>query len=884
MRKSLRVIGSLVGVLVCSATLSSASCVGDVDGDGRITVDDVSAAIPVLFRDQETSSAQAIRTDGNGDGVASVADLIQLLQLQPRVCPSPTPSRPPTTVPTATPTRTPTVNGTATRSPTATVPLPTATITNTPTVTRTPTITRTPTVTPTATATATPTQVCVVQSAQFGVTNGTLSGADCQRDFSASLRYTDVYTIAGTPGQSISVGLMATDPTPTIAPFIEVLDANEQFDSVAGAPPIQFVVTTTQPYTIMVTTDPATVPQLGAYQLTLTSVPCPTPVALTFNRTINASLSGSECPDPAVPAVGGNTSPVDIYTFTVPAVPMTVGIVMRQQSVDDDLFVSFSLAGPDGTELVPQFYDFDCAPFADLSCAQVRFLALQAGTYTITAGGGTGAYSLQLSAPNCATTPLANIPTDHALTCPGQQGAGCAGTLSSSSACAAPLPIPGISATTPVDPSSPADLYSFTANVGDVISVSMSSDGDAHLYLLGPAPTNALVAQDDDSGEGAGDAQLAATLPQAGTYTIVAANNNALQPDDAPLNYVLLVQKCPVRAALNPNIGLALTDAFSPADCQGFGGFPFHTYGFSGKKGQFVTATMTSTDVDAFVRIFGPDGSVVENDDDLLGPPTSDARASRILPVAGFYVVEVSTSPFAGTIDLTPPLPGFTVQAQTCPTTAVTPGAISGAFDDADCALADGTKFDVFTYTPGTTPLAASIVPPSSGCVLALSAEGPQLPSTVCSTDMLDLPIVSAGAYGILLAANSADTRGPYNLQLASCPLTPLGFGAVANGTLTAADCQAANGAPADWFLLRAGANLLRFNGGFGGQVDATFPLGGVLTDTAGAAAFTQSFAEPSDTMYPLGTDLAALLRIAGQAPQDQGSYAVRVNAASFRQ
>jgi hypothetical protein len=478
--------------------------------------------------------------------------------------------------------------------------------------------------------------------------------------------------------------------------------------------------------------------------------------------------------------------------------------------------------------------------------------------------------------------------------CDTNSGPGCVlGSLSSTTGCAAPLPIPGISDDEPGDANAPADRYSFTAAAGDVISVSMISDDDAHLYLLGPSPGNPLVVQDDDS-LGGGDAQLAATLVQPGTYTIIAANNYGLYPDDDPVGYMLLVQKCPVRTALAPSSsGVTLNDSFSDADCVGFGGFPYATYSFTGTARDVVSVGMSSEDVDAFARLFGPDGSVVEDDDDpIANGYTTDALVNRILPADGTYFIEVSTST-AG-FDTTPFFspPAFTIHARTCPAIPASPGTNSAAFADADCKATDGTPFDVFAFTPAAAPGVASVVPPGSGCLVALLAEGAQTPDGGCNSGALDFPTLSSsGAYGFIVAANDPDLREPYTVQLAECPLSLLTFGDVRNGSLAPGDCHAADGTPADWFLVQGGADLVRFNGGVWGTLTTGFAAANVLTDMSGPFPIVGgSFTDDPTEMYSFGTGysfathLAALLRVAGASPADQGAYSLRINPASLRQ
>jgi dockerin type I repeat protein len=838
-------------------------CRGDVDDNGVVMAADVDTLIATLFGD----AASSLRADANGDGVVDATDLTKTIQLIGSVCAGPT----------RTSTKTPTIG---------------------------PSSTPTPTQTPRATAT--PTQVCTVQTAHFGSTSGALTASDCTRSFQGIARHTDVYSIAGTPGTAIKVEVTGTGPGTPISPEVVVIDADGEFARFEGVPPVTFTVVTSQPYELWVGSTPQSAVELGNYTLTLTALPCPTPIALVLPSfglpTVQeGTLDGTECPDPVMP---GARSLADVYTFTVPSVPTNISIIMRQVLATDSIDPVFSVLGPDGVEVVTGDEDDDLAPGGFGADAQTRFLALTAGTYTILASGnsGTGQYRLFLDTPPCAPKALPTIPPDHPLQCVNPTpGVGCTGTLYGNTSpfvppattCGAPLPIPGISDDTP-EPSSAADLYSFTAQPGDVISVQMESDDDAHLYLIGPASAgNPLVAQDDDSGalSATMDAQLAATLAVGGTYTLIAANNNFLQPPEPPddpegdvVNYTLFIQKCPVGGRLTAG-GLPITGEFSTLDCLGFGDIPFKSYVLNGQAGQFVTVQMTSTDTDAFVRLLGPDGSIVDNDNDLFDPGTSDARINRILPVAGTYFVETSVSPTVGVVDLTA-VPGFTVQAASCPTNPVVPGTIAGSFDNTDCELAPGRKFDVYTFdaAAGPVPRIASLAPPSSGCLVSLLAEGPQTPAGGCTTGPTDMPVLGNGVYGFMLAAKDETTRGAYTAVLRSCEASTLGYGGTQAGALTNSSCLAASGLSASWSILRAPADLVQFNGGFSGAVQSSFPLGGALTDLVGEIPLGPFFADDATALFASHGDLVLVLRITGTSAANRGTYTLSVDPATFRQ
>jgi hypothetical protein len=796
--------------------------------------------------------------------------------------------------------------------------------------------------------------------------NDALTSGSCKRYLADQeiLVPVNLYSVSGTPGTAIKIDVSA--PADSIAPYVLLSDADGQFGDQESGPPIEmptatptagatqevfieFYVTTSKPYEFLVTSSSATVE--GSYTLTVSSRPCPTPVPLALPASKAANLDGTECPDPEYPSTGDYPNPADIYSFTVTQVPTNVSITMQQISATDTLYATLSMRSPNlvtggswynGLELVSYDITTDCSSDT-LTCAQIQFLALQAGTYTIVASGegGTGKYTLFLSkAPNgsCSAKALTNIPANAPLQCnPGHAGSCacsqqtdanpgaslyCGGILTSNTSCAAPLQIPGISDGEPSDVASPADLYTFSANAGDVISVLMNSDDDAHLYLLGPAPgvtpapgatpPNVLIAQDDDSGTeddihdpnaGYGDSELAATLVQSGTYTIVAANNEQVDPDFGPVNYTLYIQKCPANTFSGQ-----VSDTFSGSECVGYGGIPFRSYSYAtGQAGQFLSANMTSDTVDAFVRILGPNGSQVANDTDPFATDitSTDARASRILQQNGIYYVEVSTNLDAGEVDpTTSPPPGFTLTTTTCPTKPAA-SVMNGTFGSSSCVLSTGQLFDVYSFTPPSIPSVASVSPPSNGCVLNLMAEGPQTPDDGCNSATSDMPLMSAGAYyGFIIAANDPGVTGAYTARFSQgCALGSASFGDVVTGTLSGGGCTSADGVPAQWYLVHGPADVVQLNAPMLGTVAADFAFIGALTDISGTSTFTTDIIEdftedlsppmpypffqfplPPSTAPPppFGGDIGFLVRIAGATPSDVGSYTLEIDPAFY--
>jgi hypothetical protein len=294
---------------------------------------------------------------------------------------------------------------------------------------------------------------------------------------------------------------------------------------------------------------------------------------------------------------------------------------------------------------------------------------------------------------------------------------------------------------------------------------------------------------------------------------------------------------------------------------------------------------MASATVDSFIRLFGPDGSRVENDNDLFEPQSSDARVNRVLPIDGTYVVEVSAAPDGSGVNpaATPP-PAFTVRARTCQTTAAAPGVVNGTWQDADCDLTGGRKVDVYTLAAGATPEAVTLSPPSNGCVVALLATGVQAPLDGCSGAAIDVPVLANAVQGFMVAGEETATRGAYALGFSRCAATAIGYGEVHNGALDGTDCADADGVRADWFVIQAPASLVQFNFGLTGHLGASFPLAAVLTDQAGAAAVASVFTEDASVMFSFGSNVAAVLRVTGATASDQGTYSLTFDPASRRQ
>ena len=852
-------------------------CLGDLDGDSVVTLYDLELLHQLLF-DNELALLLAAVADVNRDGVLTTADVAALAARVGRSCAGATPTPRASYTPTPTPSR-----AVPTGSPA------------TPTRTATATVTFTPTRTFTFTPTPTPTAVCTVRALTPGaVVDGALSSSDCPRLLAGTQRLVDVYEVTAPAGSALKVELSNLG-TGFTAPWVAVIDRNGQFGFGHGRPPLQWAVSGEQPYLVYVTSDPGQPQQFGNYRLTVTTRPCPTPRTINLASGFSLSnlrLSASDCPDPSILGTDGTFEPVHAYSLQVTTVPTQVDIVMRQLIEDDPLDPTFVLLGPDGVEVVPSDQVDDAAGGPLGVDAGARFLAVRPGTYTLLVGGGQGRYSLIVTSPRCPATTLPALPADRPLVCSGQAGPGCQGTLYGSRAsgtCGAPLP--AFSDEEAPAANAGANLYTLTANPGDFLSVGVEVDGDdAYAMVLGPSTLgNPIVAYDSSILSGFSTTQLGATLVRAGTYTLVLGNTTALSPPDPTvgdpgdvLAYRFYAQKCGVSGVLQPGATQGLQSAFRVTDCLGPGLTPHRNYVVPGQAGQFVMVEMQSDgSFDPALRLWAPDGSVTENDDDPFGNNLT-ARVARVLPEDANYFVEAYASPQDGEFD--PSLSAaFRLQVRSCGTRPISPGILTGVLDAQDCAFSSGQRYEVWTFDGGQTGV-ASFSASDGVCLQALLPSGQAIPAFGCATGLLEVPVVEAGVYAMIVASVLGEPPGGYAVSYRRCNIAAsASYAQRLSGSLTATSCQAGDGVRADWYWLSAGENLLRFNQGIGGAVESGFRVITGVTDLNGTTERDRIFfADPETMLRASGGRRGALLRV--RSVGASGGYVVQVDAASRRE
>ena len=183
------------------------------------------------------------------------------------------------------------------------------------------------------------------------------------------------------------------------------------------------------------------------------------------------------------------------------------------------------------------------------------------------------------------------------------------------------------------------DLYAFQGKAGQQVQIDMTSRQiDSYLILI--APNGRELAQDDDSGGGA-NARIVATLPDSGTYLLMA---NSYQAGQAG-TYNLRTQATVNRAGNPTSQGsfilrqegiLGSGSSVLPND-----GSLYREYRFEGRAGQTVTLNLTSPDFDTYLVLVGPDGQLVNENDDV-SQTDANSRVTATLPSTGVYRVIVN--------------------------------------------------------------------------------------------------------------------------------------------------------------------------------------------------------------------------------------------------
>jgi hypothetical protein len=303
------------------------------------------------------------------------------------------------------------------------------------------------------------------------------------------------------------------------------------------------------------------------------------------------------------------------------------------------------------------------------------------------------------------------------------------------------------------------DRYTFTGFAGQRVAIAMlSAEFDPGVVLY--APNGSVLALNDDSSDGTvarvpvGSGYI--ILPVTGTYTIDATT---IYFDETGNYQLAVVAQNPGECTETPIRGGDLfIGALSFGSCSFPDGQRVDVYSFFAAANQQVAIYMASDDIDSFLLLQSPSGSVVSDDDGGLAvdsriPPDS---GTLILPETGIYRIYATSfgpSDF-GTYELEMELGGPTVVTNTNDSG---PGSLRQAILNANSM----PGLNTITFSIGSGLKTINLASPLPPVADVATIDGTTQPG-YAGTPIIELNGAGAGvrAAGIKLTAGGSRVRG----------------------------------------------------------------------------------------------------------------------------
>ncbi|MEM7414355.1 MAG: caspase family protein [Gemmatimonadota bacterium] len=191
-----------------------------------------------------------------------------------------------------------------------------------------------------------------------------------------------------------------------------------------------------------------------------------------------------------------------------------------------------------------------------------------------------------------------------------------------------------------------ADAYTFEGRPGEQVTVELeSSDFDTYLMVLGP---NEFREENDDAGS-TSVSRVEAELTELGTYRVIVTTYEPGEVGDYSVSIetgVSAVASTGQRDVETLDFGRTANGQLQAGDGELEGGEYRDIWVFNGTAGQIVTVEMASQGFDSYVGLAGPDGEMLDENDDADGR-TDLSRVSVQLRESGRYRV-MATSYAAG--------------------------------------------------------------------------------------------------------------------------------------------------------------------------------------------------------------------------------------------
>jgi hypothetical protein len=172
------------------------------------------------------------------------------------------------------------------------------------------------------------------------------------------------------------------------------------------------------------------------------------------------------------------------------------------------------------------------------------------------------------------------------------------------------------------------NAYIFEGRSGQEVVIAMqSSEFNPYLILL--TPNGTPLAQDGNSG--VPSSRLAVTLPDSGTYIILANSYAPGETGDYRLELAAATSAARSSSPLLEAEGLLGQNSRTLQD-----GSLYEEHTFYGTAGQTVTISLESEDFDTYLILLGPNDQVIGENDDASSD-TLNSELTITLPVTGTY-------------------------------------------------------------------------------------------------------------------------------------------------------------------------------------------------------------------------------------------------------
>ncbi len=247
------------------------------------------------------------------------------------------------------------------------------------------------------------------------------------------------------------------------------------------------------------------------------------------------------------------------------------------------------------------------------------------------------------------------------------------------------------------------DHWTFTGRAGQGLRIdAMSSAFDAYLVLL---HDGAVVDTNDDGGEGQ-NARIVTVLPDSGTYTAVVTSYGSQSGGGRYTLQLTPLDGPPPAPGATGQIAMGerVVGRLEAGDRVRAGGGYQDFWEFDARGDEDVVVELRSSAFDAYLELYGPDGTILAQDDDGLGDGTNSLITARLSRPGRYRLVARSyaDSGSAGLYELAL-LPAGPIAG---------PGAVSeiragatavGRLEPGDSTVGDSTYADVFLFRPRTS-------------------------------------------------------------------------------------------------------------------------------------------------------------------------------------